>query len=875
MRSKTSLVAIAVLTALLLAVGAVLPAVAQTAGTISVDKAYVSPTGSVTVTVKDADENHIIDDVARTTITTTADLQAVEVDVPLASGEQIFGTPTVRNNQRFNVSVFSRAGGILLVTSLDTVDAQPIIIDYQKTIRDTVDVNVTSPNSQTGITLTLTETDVSTGEFKGIFIVSRTTTGGAQIQAVPGQEVTVRYDDDNPSGGRTARVRVEGTEPIISLVSPAHRSFGTNLTPRLTVDVTDADSGVKKDTISFNVAGGPTASPVGFTDIANGFRAVVTLSNVPNNATTRISWYVAVEDNAGNVGRSDADRTKANSQDYELIVDRQAPDFSGNGARAFAGQWWDASITGKDKTQTNANKSKNTSVAVAFNEILPGVSESIDGATVAPTDFELDSFRSSDGTTSNNVAPTAAQVFPGAPNTIFLTVPPMAGDAKPNVVLISGVSDTAGNAVVPSNTTLITATDRQAPVITLVSPASQLAKASAKVVFSSNETLGATPTVYVNATGTDAQGVPTGGRTSIVTLVATNQWETTISSAGVNAVQILARDGNNDTLVGELISTAKFPTAKGIVVYVDDALPSPAVTSVDPLNNARAEVSEPFFIAIDFSNEGKEYGLDASGNPTIASVATDLDVNGKVTLTKLMLDGEDVLNQTTTTNMSTYTLAVSGISIGNHTLVLNAEDEAGNKLANDLTTKFQVIARSAYKLNLRAGWNLASLPGDPVDGSLDSVFSSPRVNRVLTYDPNDPNGPWLVATRDADGIWSAASTITNIDSKHAYWINSSGGETISTLLALVAVGTGATPPTVSVSPGWNLVPVIDLRQRAQNTAIDAAAYLTSVSWKVAYTYDPSNVTLGPWVRLLPGGSTDVKVGGGYWVWVTGAGTLVP
>jgi hypothetical protein len=80
-----------------------------------------------------------------------------------------------------------------------------------------------------------------------------------------------------------------------------------------------------------------------------------------------------------------------------------------------------------------------------------------------------------------------------------------------------------------------------------------------------------------------------------------------------------------------------------------------------------------------------------------------------------------------------------------------------------------------------------------------------------------------------------------------------------------------------VAAGWNLVPVIDLRQRTVGTTIDSANYLTSVSWKVAYTYDPAD-NAGPWVRILPSTATsptNVKIGKGYWVWASAAGTLVP
>ena len=77
-----------------------------------------------------------------------------------------------------------------------------------------------------------------------------------------------------------------------------------------------------------------------------------------------------------------------------------------------------------------------------------------------------------------------------------------------------------------------------------------------------------------------------------------------------------------------------------------------------------------------------------------------------------------------------------------------------------------------------------------------------------------------------------------------------------------------------MTPGWNLVPVIDLRQRTPGTVIPAGEYLTSISWKVAYTYDPADPA-GPWVRILAGSGNNVKVGSGYWVWATAAGTLVP
>ena len=42
-----------------------------------------------------------------------------------------------------------------------------------------------------------------------------------------------------------------------------------------------------------------------------------------------------------------------------------------------------------------------------------------------------------------------------------------------------------------------------------------------------------------------------------------------------------------------------------------------------------------------------------------------------------------------------------------------AVDEAGNELT-DFEFEFEVKAHAAYKVNIRPGWNLISLPGTPV-----------------------------------------------------------------------------------------------------------------------------------------------------------------
>lgn len=921
MKSKTSLIAIVVLTAVLLTIGSVLPAMAASTGTVTVDKTMVSTSGTVTVTVTDSDLDILTTVKQDVTFTGNGALATQTVTLTLGSGEVVSGTPVVLDNDgtntkaddstatgnttdidesaNFKVTVFDAAAGTVTVQAFADADGQDgdssstadvvsyaITVSYTKAVAQATSAKVTSTQDSTGVTITLTENAVSSGIFVGTFTVGSGASSGSTIQAVAGHVITIAYTDADPAGTRSTTVTVEATLPVITLVSPAHDSFTTSVTPKLTVDITDADSGVSTtagDTVftivttTVDSGTAPTitgAGTISTSNITNGIRAEVTLGAFASDRTTKITWRVTAKDKAGNTGQTDSDAATALSQDYTLIVDRLAPSYAT--ATAYAGRWWDTTKTTTDKTESDATKSSNTIIAVELPDILSSVKDALDPATVSASDFEIDSLKKSDGTTVNDVTPSAATVYTGAADTIFLTVPAMASDAKPTVILKAGISDTAGNTVATG--TITAAVDAQAPGITVSSAASQLAKTSATVTFTTDET--ATPTLMVNATSVSGT-TPAGGTSITPTLVGTNSYSVTISTAGVNAVHITATDGVNTRMIGELFSATGFPSLSAYVVFVDSALPAPTVT---PAASSSSEVAEPFFVTIAFTAEGAEYGTTAvsgAGSLTLATAAdvlTDMDTHATVTLSKVTLDGVDKLADVTTNDNITFTLAVTGITTGSHTVIVNAADLAGNVLAADLSTAFTVTARSAYSLSLIAGWNLVSLPGDPVDGSVSSVLSSARITQVLTYDPKDANGPWLVATRASDGSWSAASTITAIDSLHAYWINTSGGETLKPLLKLVAVGTGATPPTLSVAAGWNLVSVIDLRQRSVGTTIDSAAYLTSISWKVAYTYDPADTTNGPWVRILPSTSSatsNVKIGKGYWVWATEVGTLVP
>jgi hypothetical protein len=218
----------------------------------------------------------------------------------------------------------------------------------------------------------------------------------------------------------------------------------------------------------------------------------------------------------------------------------------------------------------------------------------------------------------------------------------------------------------------------------------------------------------------------------------------------------------------------------------------------------------------------------------------------------------------------TFNFAILGISTGDHELEIVGKDAAGN--AKSTTLKFTVTARKAYKVSMSTGWNLISLPGTPKDTSIDSVLPSTHTaTSVLTFD----NGQWLVASRGSGGAWEG--TLTTIDGNHAYWVNTTSSEPVAALLALPSVGTAATLPSIAVSAGWNLVPIIDLAQAKGDGAsggadeFAASAYFTSITWSVAYTYAASTRS---WTRITSASGV-VSNGQGVWVWADKAGTLIP
>ena len=173
-----------------------------------------------------------------------------------------------------------------------------------------------------------------------------------------------------------------------------------------------------------------------------------------NGAEVDIAWFI-VAFAAGNPVLSDSDAASIDDlgadgvagggddglqlldvdEPHILRVDKLAPSFVANGL--LTGRFFD---TGTSTVKTNDQ----TSIEVRF-------SEKLNVSSVSATDFTVD-----------GLTPLNAQAFSALETSVFLTLAtPMVADAQPQVGLVSGVADKAGNtktAIAPT-----TALDKIAP----------------------------------------------------------------------------------------------------------------------------------------------------------------------------------------------------------------------------------------------------------------------------------------------------------------------------------------------------------------------------------------------------------------------------
>ena len=251
------------------------------------------------------------------------------------------------------------------------------------------------------------------------------------------------------SGNDRATVDAEVDGPAFSNPSPDNKGATDDDGQVISVDVTDELAGVDRDSIELSVSVDQGAKLVvanedlSFDEVGGGYRASIALDdiegvpNIRDTETTPVDWYAVANDNAGNSSRSDADGDTDADQDYTFDVDGEDPTIM----RVYTGDWFDSvseEVKGDRRLGVDEylpGVSDNTSLRVVFNE-------RINGTTVSADDFSVD------GAAPNNAQWSGTGDTSDATDigqSVFLTVPEMAADARPVVNIVGSVSDLAGN----------------------------------------------------------------------------------------------------------------------------------------------------------------------------------------------------------------------------------------------------------------------------------------------------------------------------------------------------------------------------------------------------------------------------------------------
>lgn len=748
-------------------------------------------------------------------------------------------------------------------------------------------------NAVIASTVAITTGHVANGEW---------TVGSLTVNA--NDTLNVSYLDGTTS--RSVSIKIETTPPAFANLVPANGEATTNNLPTVKGEVTDGDSGVNNATVEVTFGldndGDGTIDAIGtqavltadITTITGGFSFEQRLvSTLPTVTDFTVYWWVKTTDVAGNVGVSDlqpiisgvanacsstsfapvvgTDASAAASaalggcQPYSIRVDRSAPNMTA----VTTGSFWDTTSVATDKTNNTVTTGSTTSIRVDFDATL-------DAGTVGRTDFTVD-----------GVTPLDAVVYAGRPATAFLTVTAFAPDARPAVAVNGSIKDLAGNEL-KNDATPAVAVDGIAPGLTLSagSGGRPVTNGAMVVTLSSNENAStATVIISVGNITTDTKEIvaatavpPTGGPT---------QWTGTITpvTTGLHNVYAVATDLNVTTNTGTVgqngAGAVVIDLTKAILFEVDKGIPAPGFIPLSTTDDNTPVIS------INFSDEGKEYGLNATGVHTTvaASVVTNFDTHGTITVVSATLDGVDISGSLSTADSIRFLHASSALAIGSHVVKIKAKDEAGNEV--EFTNTFTVTARASASIPLVPGWNMISFSGNPADTAIDAVIGTVPVTTVMAYDPTNP-ALWLIATR-ASSADTFSGTLTNISSSLGYWVYTDTFESITTLIPRVAGGadggaTPTTPPTISLVKGWNLVPVIDVtgnKTSADASDIIPATYFGSVGTITrVYWFDTLNNT---WVIVSHGSAvatgtddaTRVKIGRAYWVFSTAVGTLTP
>ena len=747
------------------------------------------------------------------------------------------------------------------------------------------------------------------------------TTSETAVQNIPviNGPVTITYTDAATKSGstnvsRTATMKIDTTVPTADITAPVNKAEIQTRTPSFSGSLADTESGIDVSTFELHVdKAEDDTTATNYKDVIGATGTVKNSVNKANvNVTTWVdgvtskSWtynypdalptdlsagvtvndtvdfQVLVRDMAGNLGYSDSDTATTNVDGvfakyapHYVKIDQVIPTLS-------------SSITGKEYDSTLKKDIANSkSVKVTFDG-------NVDENTVAAADFSvtLDTggAKVPTGVTVNN-----SDVY----LTLEGTIP---SNDKPKITIVGSISDMAGN--VTDSGSIANATDGISPVLTITTGSGSGTGAAGEatgpdkltankmtITIVADESLNGNPSVWVTEESYDggantdplqnnhtageggtgatggggASGVATakGGNTYSLVVDNTNS-SGTLTESRKMAIRVLATDlASNETTAGGDTKTSTYVYT--LDSKVGDAAMSPATTTQD----------RPY-IQFDFAASGTAAKDRESTALTITSATVDAGADG-VDLVDIAADLVSSAN-----GITWFYRPSEALATGKHKFVIKTKDSAGNTDTDTLTVTKS--ARTDFKMTLYAGWNLISVPSDPVDTAIANVFSNTGIKQVVTYSATTPKQPWRIASQ-AEGVWTSQTTpkLETITAGAGYWVESGDFEDQSVSLSGPS-GAGDVRPalvTIPVVAGWNLIGIVD-QDRVQtqkddfNTILavniagsstnqDLEDYVKGTSVTKGYKFLAASAEFDG-LNLANSGS-DAKIGDGLWIYV--------
>ena len=352
-------------------------------------------------------------------------------------------------------------------------------------------------------------------------------------------------------------------------------------------------------------------------------------------------------------------------------------------------------------------------------------------------------------------------------------------------------------------------------------------------------------------------------------------------------VSALARKGENWEYTWQNLSGAEQKLEDGMLTAVAFGRDRSKHGTDDSMENWGAASAE-FTLDTVLKNPKEDGGGDLQPDPDGVSkedrpfVLIEFAENTQVKLDSVELDNVEVASKFDQPQTNRFVYWPESLSKGEHEVNVEATDAAGNEQTFEFS--FTVESRGKFLIELQAGWNAISVPADPVDTAIGSVFSDPAIETVIGWDTQG----WRIAVR-RDGVWESNhqyGALNEIRAKYGYWVKSSAfiDQPVALKGPISRNLSGSAPTLIGIdtNPGWNFVGVIDQEgdqtegddfgtslMDSQDRSLTASEYL-GTNYVRAYTWDP---TFSRFETLLP--KNTVKIGKGIWVYYPETGGIAP